>query len=145
MFKPNPKPKKRKKTSKAEAAHFASRYGTDKEYLEWLSFQPSCIDGTFNQYVDGIGRNIACHVRRASNSGTSAKPVYSAVAMTDAQHKIQSTKGEAWVLSDYRQDCSNYTNLKAKKWFDIAASQSLERWIVSKTNPQQADQTNHEF
>lgn len=137
-FKPNPKPKqkKRKKTSKSEAAHFASRHGTDKQYLEWLSFQPSCIDNAFNQF-DDVGRNIACHVRRAGACGMAIKPVYSAVPMTSEQHQAQSLYGEAYVLHKYLGQ--NYSIEQAQAWFDKQSMKYLLKWI-SKTNLQQAGQ-----
>ena len=101
---------------------------SDKKYLEWLSYQPSCLDGTFNQYQDGVGRNIACHVRRASNAGTGYKPKFSAVPMTDEQHKLQSTKGEAAVLYRY---LTHFTAEEAKQWFDNQAQKYLKQWRES--------------
>lgn len=99
---------------------------SDKKFLEWISYQPSCLDGAFNQYQDGVGRNIACHVRRAGKAGTGYKPKFSAVPMTDAQHKTQSAKGERYVLIKYLG--KDYTVEQAKLWFDLQASVHLEKW-----------------
>lgn len=116
--------------SKAELSHPANQFGSDKEYLEWLRTRPSCIDGSFNHGLNGSGRNIACHVRRANNSGTGFKPPYSAVPMTDVQHKLQSCRGEAAVLTAYVG--APVTVKKAKWWFDRKAKQYLEQWIKIK-------------
>jgi len=102
------------------------REPSDKKYLEWLSYQPSCLDGTFNQYQDGVGRNIACHVRRAKNAGTGYKPKFSAVPMTDIQHKIQSVKGEAEVLNRFHE--RNFTVEEAKEWFDLQVLYYVAKW-----------------
>lgn len=99
---------------------------SDKKYLEWLSYQPSCLDGTFNQYQDGVGRNIACHVRRASNSGTGIKPKFSAVPMTDEQHHRQHKLGEAAILDIYLDGL--HTIDEAKEWFDNQVKIHLEKW-----------------
>jgi hypothetical protein len=116
-------------TSKAERNHPASQFGTDKAYLHWVSFQQSCLDGAFNQWQDGVGRNIAAHVRRAHNSGTGFKPPFSAVPMTDAQHKLQSQKGEAACLNHYLPRAQGWTEAEAKAWFDQQAEKHLKRWI----------------
>lgn len=105
---------------------------SDKKYLEWLSYQPSCLDGAFNQYIDGVGRNIACHVRRASNAGTGYKPPFSAVPMTDEQHKLQSFMGEYTVLKKYGFDLNPR---EAKEWFDNQAKIHLEKWKCTVTKP----------
>lgn len=110
--------------------HPAIKYGTDKQFLEWLSYQPSCLDGAFNQWIDGVGRNIACHVRRANNSGTGIKPQFSAVPMTDAQHKLQSQKGEVEVISKYFPELWNPE--MAKQWFDNQVENHVMWWIESK-------------
>ncbi len=80
-----------RKVSKSEAAHWASRFGSDECYLRWLSYQPSCVDGSFHQWQDGVGRNIACHVRRVGRgAGCGIKPPYSAIPMTQEQHLNES-------------------------------------------------------
>lgn len=76
-----------KKPGKEETAHWAYQYAPDACYLDWLTYQPSCVDGSFHQWQDGVGRNIACHVRQLNRgAGTGVKPPYSAIPMTQEQH-----------------------------------------------------------
>jgi hypothetical protein len=116
------------KAGKAEREHPAFRYGRDKDFLDWLTYQPSCLDGTFNQWQDGVGRNLPCHVRRAGSAGTAFKPVFSAVPMTDAQHKVQSGKGGE-VEAVFRYTGRRLSLDEAKAWFDEQAEFHLRRWI----------------
>lgn len=113
---------------KAENEHPARAYGTDKQFLDWLTYQPSCLDGVFNQWQDGVGRNIACHVRRAGFAGTGFKPPFSAVPMTDAQHKVQSGRdGEVGVLLKYTGQA--FALEQAKLWFENQVAMYLQQWI----------------
>lgn len=97
------------KKSKMEMLHPASKYGKDEDYLRWLSFQPSCVDGTWNQW-DDVGRNIACHVRRIDRgAGCGIKPKFSAIPMTHTQHMNE---------EDYTIE-----------WRIKQADLHLERWI----------------
>lgn len=84
----------------------------DKLYLEWLSYQPSCIDGSWNQYDEaGDGRNIPCHVRRVNRgAGTGKKPLFSAVPMTHEQHMQEAT-------------------LRTPEWFEEQADLHLIRFL----------------
>ena len=117
--------------SKDERNHPASKYGTDKQFLRWVSFQPSIIDQTFNQHADADGhpRNIACHVRRIKlGAGMGIKPAFSAVPMTDDQHKLQSASdGEARVLRRYTR--IELSQEQAAIWFERAADRILAKWI----------------
>jgi len=116
---------------KAEQEHWASEYGTDKQYLEWVSKQSSCLDGAYQQYMDGRGRNTACHVRRASHSGTAFKPPFSAVPMTHEQHMVQSgIKGEVGVLDFYRGE--QHSLETAKEWFDTISEMYLKQWVYQR-------------
>lgn len=105
---------------------------SDKKFLAYISTLPSCISGRFSQYLEsGEGRNIACHVRRASNSGTGYKPEFSAVPMTDEEHQWQHRSGELSVILRFGQgrtgilDC---TVEGAKNWFEEKAKLYLEMW-----------------
>ncbi len=99
-----------KKPGKSERSHWASEYGTDAEYLRWLSYQPSCVDGSFHQWQDGVGRNIAAHVRRQNRgAGLGKKPPFSAIPMTQEQHL-----GE-----------SDYPIEQRVAWADL----HLKRWV----------------
>lgn len=122
-------------TCKAEQRHPASIYGSDRQYRDWLSYQPSCVSGGFNQVLNGAGRNIACHVRRASNAGTGYKPPFSAVPMTDVEHMLQHNRGEAAVLLAYGK--GHFTTQQAKEWFNEQARKYLERWIAHRSNPKE--------
>ena len=117
--------------SKEERNHPASRYGSDKQFLKWVTYQPSALDGEFNQHEDNEGkpRNIACHVRRLKlGAGMGIKPPFSAIAMTDDQHKLQSSKdGEVKVLRKYLGLVYNAD--EAAKWFEDAANDALNKWI----------------
>lgn len=101
----------------------------DKKFLEWISYQPSIIDGTYNQYINGEGRNIACHVRRLSRgSGIGYKPLFSAIPLTDAQHQLQgSADGERKVLDLYLH--SHFDTDQAAKWFEEKSHEQLEKWM----------------
>lgn len=76
--------------------------GTDADYRKWITTQPCIITGQFD-YDDQIGEyTIACHVRRASNSGTGMKPDYSCVPMTNKAHtEWQHQHGESKAYAMY--------------------------------------------
>lgn len=114
----------------------------DQLFLTWLSFQPSWLDGAFNEVDDkGRKRNIPCHVRRAgeertgSAAGTGHKPFESAVPMTFLQHKLQSEKGELACImayTNYQRFLAPYEGEtmvdKAKAAFDAAAAHYAAKW-----------------
>lgn len=120
--------------SKEERAHSAYQYGTDLEYLNWLTYQPSCLDGSWNQWDDGVGRNIACHVRRLKKgAGLAIKPPFSAVPMTDKQHRVQSGKdGELGAIKRFTY-YYGFTQDLAKLWFEEKANEYLEQWIKERS------------
>lgn len=122
--------------SKSERDHPASQYGTDIQFLSWVSYQPSVIDGEYNQGYDnkGFPRSIACHVRRlCRGAGMGIKPPFSAVPMTDRQHQLQSGRdGEFRLLRKYRFEI--LTPEEAAKWFENAADEILEKWIEYQTS-----------
>jgi len=108
----------------------------DQKFLDWLSYQPSWLDGAFSE-TDRAGhqRNIACHVRRASNAGTGYKPLYSALPMTNMQHLLETNKGKLACImayTNYQRFLAPYdgTTLveKAKAAFDAAAVFYVEKW-----------------
>lgn len=102
--------------------------GSDREFLDWIRRQPSCISGNFAEWVDGEGRNPACHVRRAAHAGTGYKPIYSAVPMTHEEHDDQSRRGEAYCLGVHSTKYP-WTEAEAKEWFDRQVMIYLMRWI----------------
>lgn len=91
--------------------------GSDKEYRSWISHQTSCISGHFSEWVDGVGRCEAAHVRRAGKSGTGYKAPYSCVPLTRAEHSSQHQHGES--------------ELASKDWWDQQVIKHLERWLAS--------------
>ncbi len=95
----------------------AQAKGTDKAYRRWISFQPSCISGRFSEWVDGVGRCEAAHVRRAGKSGIGFKAEYSCVPLTRSEHAAQHQHGE--------------TALASKDWWDDQVVKHLKRWIES--------------
>ncbi len=102
--------------SKMEREHPAYDYGTDKEFLAWVSHQPSVIDGNFNQY--NPNRNIACHVREISiGSGMGIKPPFSAVPMTNEQHRMQTLYG--------------YNYFHPMSWWKKKRDWMVAQWIES--------------
>lgn len=117
------------KHGKDEMAHPAFQYGTDAQFLKWVSTQPS-IFGGWNQ--TNPNRNIPCHVRRIHcGAGMGIKPPFSAVPMTDEQHKLQSGRnGQARCLQTYRDTtCSPE---KAGEWFEKKRDEMVKKWIETR-------------
>lgn len=110
---------------------------TDADYRLWIQKQPSCLTNTFSEYLeDGTGRSIACHVRRARDSGVGYKPPYSYVPMTHEQHLHQHQHGELACLirflPGFRHKVRNLPYRDqvqmAKDWFDAKAMDYCEQW-----------------
>ena len=105
---------------------------SDKHFLEWISRQPSCLDGGFSQWLNGEGRNIAAHVRRIKyGAGTGIKPKYRAVPLTHEQHMMQHHKGEAAVIKYYAG--IDLTPEQAAEWFEQKAEYYEEKYWRSHT------------
>lgn len=100
---------------------------TDTDFRKWINTLPSCISGNYSEYVDGIGYNPACHVRRAKTSGTAYKAEYSCVPMTHAEHFTQHAHGEAQCLRDYLG--GEWTRESAAEWFDKQAMRYRDAWM----------------
>lgn len=102
----------------------------DEKYRAWLRTLPSCVSSK--------SPCIAAHVRRARNSGTGMKPLFSAVPLTDEEHRYQHDHGELACYLRFRTpglimyDVSRITELNdvlyAKQWFDAQAAYHLEWW-----------------
>lgn len=88
--------------------------GTDDEFRAWIQRQPSAISGDFSEYVDGEGRNIAAHVRRAGESGAGYKAPYACIPLTNAEHQNQHQVGES--------------ALGGKEWCDKMRIKYVEQW-----------------
>lgn len=90
--------------------------GTDKQFMAYIRILPSCLSGTYGEYVNGDGRSIAAHVRRAGRSGIGIKPEYYCIPLTDSEHRIQHQHGES--------------KLAPKDWFDVQAEIYRIKWAV---------------
>ena len=87
---------------------------TDKAFRAWIQCQPSCLSGKFSEYVNGEGRSVAAHVRRAGKSGIADKAPFSCVPLTQAEHLLQHQHGEA--------------HFHPKAWWDAKVVEYRERW-----------------
>lgn len=83
----------------------------DETYRKWIQRQPSCLSGTYSEYVNGEGRCVAAHVRRASGSGTGFKGDFACVPLTQEEHLLQHQHGEE--------------SLKPKGWWDAQVEKYL--------------------
>lgn len=88
--------------------------GTDAEYREWVQRQPSAFSGKFSEYVNGEGRCVAAHVRRAGESGTAYKAEYACIPLTDEEHQRQHQYGES--------------ALGGADWFAKARARYVQDW-----------------
>lgn len=106
-----------KKPSRSEREHHASAYGSDADFRAWIQTQPSCISGTFSEYVDGQGRCIAAHVRRVGGgAGVGQKPPFSCLPLTDQEHRLQHAHGEQYFG-------------KPSGWWEETADRYLKCWV----------------
>lgn len=103
--------------------------GTDAEFRAWVTRQPSILSGGFNEYDDaGDGRCVACHVRRAGESGTGYKAEYACVPMTDAEHRDQHAYSEHECLFRHRKNDPAPDRQEAKEWFDQKRIETVQAW-----------------
>ena len=114
--------------------------GTDADFREWVSYQPSVLSGEYNEWDDaGYARNVACHVLRAhlppARQGAHPnKPAYACVPMTDAEHRSQHNYGERVAYCTYRTargatpDCDSSAEGAVESWFDQQRIKTVERW-----------------
>lgn len=58
----------------------------DKSFLVWIRTLPSAVSGK--------SPTIAAHYRTAKNSGIGIKPLYSAIPLTDEEHREQHRIGQ---------------------------------------------------
>lgn len=103
-----------------------TRKRPDRDFLAWIETLPSCISGHFEAWEHGEGRSVAAHVRRARDAGTSYKPLYSAVPLSDREHRTQSQLGEKACLEKHLGGV--WSVEKAKSWFDQQAQRYREEW-----------------
>ena len=100
----------------------ASALGSDDEYQRWTRQQP-CI------LTKREGVQFA-HVRRAHNSGTGYKPMYSGIPLSPEAHRLQHQKGELECLRHYGRPVSDVDS--AKDWFNRACAHNLRLWSWNK-------------
>lgn len=102
---------------------------SDEEYLAWVRLQPSAYSGKFSEYLCGIGKCEAAHVRRVANgSGTSIKPPYSAIPLTGEEHTLQSVKGESALNPQDWWDKKRIDYLQKWCWETLKAALGYEHW-----------------
>jgi len=105
------------------------KIGSPGEYADWLTYCKSWISGNYNEHKDGVGRSIACHVRRiAKGAGTAYKPGWWMVPMTHTEHSIQHQNGELECLVAYEIFPEGATVEQAKDCFDQQVIKHLEQW-----------------
>ncbi len=69
----------------------------DEIYRAWIQLQPSCISGQFSEWVNGIGKCVAAHVRRVKwGGGIAHKPKFCYLPMTQREHLLQHQHGESY-------------------------------------------------
>jgi hypothetical protein len=88
--------------------------GTDEEYIFWVQLQPSAYSGEFSEYVNGDGRCVAAHVRRAGESGTGYKAPYAVIPLTQEEHMRQHAEGESALVG--------------AEWFDKMRAKYVQSW-----------------
>jgi hypothetical protein len=115
------------------------QYGTDAEFRAFIQTLPSCLSGQFSKYVNGEGRNSACHVRRSATSGTGSKGKYCETPLLHEEHRTQHQLGELACLAlhmgtlDLERLFAGTTDREAapiaKRWFDEQVEKYREMWI----------------
>lgn len=117
--------------SRSEREHPAYKHGTDREFLRWVSHQPSVISGLFHQY--NPDRSIPAHVRRISDgAGLGQKPPFSCVPLRQIEHDVQGLHGEARALKMFHPMYYEWTESEARSWFEDRRDEMVDKWIASK-------------
>jgi len=92
--------------------------GGDEAFLAWLRTQPCAMRARWQGNDQHGGQVVAAHVRRiGAGAGMGIKPKYSAIALCDACHQIQHTRGES--------------ALGGKEYLTKAADTALGDWAWS--------------
>lgn len=116
----------------------AEALGSDADYHEWVSYQPSIVSGRFNEADDaGELRNVPCHVLRADGVPTRAgahpnKPGFVQVPMTDDEHSRQHQGGEIAVYLRWARLAGitvKPSRAAAHAWFDERLVETRARWV----------------
>jgi hypothetical protein len=111
----------------------------DDAFRAWIQTLPSCLSGCFSETVNGEGRNLACHVRRAGESGTGYKALFSCVPMTDEEHRYQHQYGELSCLLYFGVPLYQHPDrdevANAKHWFEERAKKYRDEWFRMQGDP----------
>lgn len=95
---------------------------TDEAFREYIQRQRSCLSEKYSEWLGDIGerRNLACHVRRAGESGTGYKAPYACVPMMRIEHDYQHQHGELAAIQKFNASLARIikTEWQAKAWFD---------------------------
>ena len=110
---------------------------SDADFRKWIQTLPSCLDGGYAEYINGDGRNPACHNRRAGESGIAYKAEFSCYPMTHEQHAYAHQRGELACLQRHAPHLGVETVQEAKDIFDAFVALYRERWFSE--NPVMAD------
>jgi hypothetical protein len=78
----------------------------DQAFLGWLRTLPSAVSGGMPC--------VAAHYRTAANSGIACKPLYSAIPLTDAEHKLQHQIGQY--------------NFRPREWWEKKVEFYVNEW-----------------
>ena len=104
---------------RSERGHWAFAFGSDEAFRLWITHQPSCLSGDFGEWHDGEGRNVAAHVRSVkAGAGVARKPPFSAVPLTDAEHRATHQYGNS--------------HFRPPEWWESQAEEHLRRWAATR-------------
>lgn len=113
-------------TTKATRKRRAERKREDEGFIEWVRTQPSALTGNYSEWVNGEGRNPACHIKRAATGGTAFKPKFACIPLTHEEHAYQHQHGEAACLTRFLG--GTWTRETAADWFDHQAEHHRKIW-----------------
>lgn len=90
--------------------------GTDEEFLEWVRKQKSAYSGKHDfDPLEGMEYCVAAHVRHVEHgSGTAIKPPYSAIPLTDYEHREAHQHGDS--------------KLGDREWWDKKRIKYVSQW-----------------
>lgn len=106
-----------------------TRLGSDNEYQAWCRSCRCAVTGEFDWDAEkGEARCEYAHVRRADQSGTGIKPLYSGLPLMHSVHHLQHMQGELAVLRRFPPSTPIKDEIAAHAWFNRKAQDSLHRW-----------------
>jgi hypothetical protein len=123
----------------AAEAFLEAQTVTDTAFRVWIQTLPSCLTGTFSEYLDD-GRKlcVAAHVRRAGKSGVGFKAPYSVIPLTQLEHLHQHQFGELSCLRKFTRNpqlictLANASPFEAERiaadWFDDQVEKYRAMW-----------------